>query len=342
MNKITPVILSGGSGTRLWPMSTAERPKQFLPLLEEQSIFEMTLARVADRSKFQEPVIVGNARHTQLIDQALASQNAIETACRIFEPCARNTAPAIALAALAAKQIDDILLVMPSDHLIADIPAFHKAIAEALPVAQDGALVTFGIHPTSPETGYGYIRMGDTLSGSVRRVDRFIEKPARDVAEAMLAQGSHAWNGGIFLFRADSFLTELAQYAPDVVNACAAAIAKARHTEHAIYPDMDSFALSPSDSIDYAVMEKSDKVAVAPVDMGWSDVGSWDALAELAPTEQQAESHDSMRNYVLSDGLHIHLAGVEDLIIVASGDRVLITRKGESQQVKYIAEALKR
>ncbi len=345
-HRIVPVILSGGSGTRLWPMSQPERPKQFLPLASDATMFEATVARCADRTRFAAPMIVANARHADLIEEQLGATDAV----LVLEPLARNTAPAIALAALLADP-EAPLLVMPSDHVIADEAAFMAAVEAALPLVADGWLVTFGIAPDGPETGYGYIQVGETLAAGVHRVARFVEKPDRARAEAMIATGDHVWNGGIFLFRADMFLGALAVHVPDMLAAAQAAVAKATHTGARILPDADAFAASPSESIDYAVMEKADRVAVVPVAMGWSDVGSWDALHALG---SNADGHahastnggdvialDTSNCLLRSDGIRIAAVGVHDLIVVASGNDVLILPRGQSQDVKRIVEALK-
>ncbi|MFN3435544.1 MAG: mannose-1-phosphate guanylyltransferase, partial [Sphingomonas sp.] len=270
---IVPVILSGGSGTRLWPMSRPEMPKQLLALTAEETMLQLTAKR-AHGEAFAAPIVVANARHADHIDEQLAAAGAAPQAV-ILEPVARNTAPAIALAALAA-QGEDALLVMPSDHVIADVAAFHAAIEAAMPLVAEGWLVTFGITPDAPETGYGWIKIGDVLAPGVHRVARFVEKPVRERAEEMLASGDHAWNGGIFLFRADIFLGALAAHAPGMLTATQDAMRGARREGVRIHPDADAFGASPSDSIDYAVMERAERVAVVPVSMGWSDVGSWD------------------------------------------------------------------
>lgn len=338
--KITPVILSGGGGTRLWPMSTPNKPKQFLNLAGDATMFQMTLARCMDRAFFAPPLVVGNGAHADLI-AAQALEAGVPDATIILEPCARNTAPAIALAALAADDAKAPLLVMPSDHLIADVAAFHAAIMAALPLVEQGWLVTFGIEPTAPETGYGYIRIGEALSASVSRVERFVEKPDAATARAMIDAGNHAWNGGIFLFRADIYLDWLARLAPEMRQASQQAMDKAVRDGGVIRPEASAFAASPADSIDYAVMEKADRVAVAPVSMGWSDVGSWDSLYEVS--EQDADGNslhgatrivDSHNNLVRSDGLRINLIGAHDLIVVAHGNEVLILPRGRSQDVK--------
>ena len=340
--KIVPVILSGGSGTRLWPMSRPEKPKQFLPLASHATMFEATLTRIADRARFAAPLVIANAAHADLITVQLAGAEAT----LVLEPVARNTAPAIALAALLMEP-DAPLLVMPSDHVITDRGAFMAAIEVALPLVADGWLVTFGIAPDGPETGYGYIQIGEALATGVNRVARFVEKPGRADAEMMINGGDHVWNGGIFLFRADVFLSALKAHAPDILAATSGAITSAtRHGSH-VLPDADAFAASPSDSIDYAVMEKADKVAVVPVSMGWSDVGSWDALHTLGSDDDGHAHHGSVlaldtSNCLLrSDGIRIAAVGIRDLIVVASGNDVLILPRGSSQDVKRIVDALK-
>lgn len=344
---IIPVILSGGSGTRLWPMSRADRPKQFLALTAEATMLQLTAERTRD-AQFAAPIIVANASHATMVADQLA-QIEVQPAAIILEPVARNTAPAIALAALAADDPKAPLLVMPSDHAIADPDAFRAAIAAALPLVQDGWLVTFGITPDAPETGYGYIKVGQALADGVHRVDRFVEKPPREAADAMLASGDHVWNGGIFLFRADIFLGALAAHAPDMLAAVQDAMAKATQDGLQILPDADAFAASPSDSIDYAVMEKADRVAVVPVSMGWSDVGSWDALHALSDCDEDGNSCpnddavliDTTNCLVRTDGARVAMVGVSDLIVIASGNDILILPRGQSQDVKKVVEALK-
>ncbi len=338
ISKIVPVILSGGSGTRLWPMSVPERPKQFLVLTGQQSMFELTVRRTADPSRFAAPVIVANARHADLIEQQLDAVG-LAAGSIILEPCARNTAPAIALAAIEAGNAP--MLVMPSDHVIADEAAFRAAIERALPLANDGWLITFGIAPDGPETGYGYIRIGKNLAEEVYSVDRFIEKPDLPTAEAMLAQGNHVWNGGIFLFRADMFLGALSVHAPEMLHAAQKAMAGAERAGVRISPDEAAFAASPSDSIDYAVMEKADQVAVVPVAMGWSDLGSWDSLYELGEKDETGNVTgdnvrliEGRRNLIRSDGIKVSAHGIDDLIIIASGNEVVILPRGQSQHVK--------
>jgi mannose-1-phosphate guanylyltransferase/mannose-1-phosphate guanylyltransferase/mannose-6-phosphate isomerase len=344
---IIPVILSGGSGTRLWPLSRPEQPKQLLPLTAEETMLQLTAQRTTGE-RFARPIVVANALHADQVEEQLAAVEARAQAL-ILEPMGRNTAPAIALAAIAAGGGSDPILVMPSDHVIADVDAFHAAIRAALPLVQEGWLVTFGIAPDAPETGYGWIKVGEALGEGVHRVDRFVEKPPRDKAEAMLASGDHAWNGGIFLFRADMYLGALSVYAPAMLVAAQRAMEKARREDKRIWPDAEEFAQSPSDSIDYAVMEKAPRVAVVPVAMGWSDVGSWDALHAIS--ECDAQGNVRRGDVVLIDvenclvrsekGKRIALVGVRDLIVVAAGDDVLVLPRGRSQDIRKIIEAMK-
>ena len=346
MSAIVPVILSGGSGTRLWPMSRPEKPKQLLALTARETMLQLTAAR-AHGDAFCAPIVVANAAHADEVEAQLAAANAAPEAL-ILEPAGRNTAPAIALAALAVGD-DRAMLVMPSDHVIADRDAFHAAIHAAQPLVEQGWLVTFGITPDAPETGYGYIQVGEPLAAGVHRVARFVEKPKREVAEAMLASGDHAWNGGIFLFRADAFLDALGTHAPAILDAARAAMDGARHDGTRVHPDADAFAASPSDSIDYAVMEKANRVAVVPVAMGWSDVGSWDALHAISDGDDGGNvvdgdvvAIDAANCLIRSDGVRIATVGVSDLIVVASGNDVLILPRGRSQDVKLLLEAMKK
>lgn len=338
---IIPVILSGGGGTRLWPLSTPDKPKQFLALTGNRTMFQLTLDRVSDRTRFAAPIIVANAAHTKLV----AEQCDRDDATVLLEPCARNTAPAIALAALVAENPESVLLVMPSDHVITDPEAFHAATAAALPLVSDGWMVTYGIAPTGPETGYGYIRRGEALGEGVHKVDQFIEKPNLASAQAMLAAGDHNWNGGIFLFRADMYLGALAIHAPEMLTAAQRAMAAAQHDGNCILPDADAFAACPSDSIDYAVMEKADRVAVVPVSMGWSDVGSWDALYDLNEKDEGGNAlsgtvrlSQAQNNLIHADGIRVSVHGIDDLIIVANGREVMILPRSASQNVRDFAK----
>ena len=346
---IIPVILSGGSGTRLWPESRPERPKQLLALTAGETMLQLTARRTSGDARFGRAIVVANAAHADMVEEQLGSVGE-DAQALILEPVGRNTAPAIALAAIAAGGGSDVLLVMPSDHVISDVPAFHAAIHAALPLVEQGWMVTFGISPDSPETGYGWIKVGEALAEGVHRVSRFVEKPERYAAEAMLASGDHAWNGGIFLFRADMFLGALSTYAPDMLIAAQASMDAARRQGTRIYPDAGLFAASPADSIDYAVMEKAERVAVVPVAMGWSDVGSWDALHGVSKCDGDGNvcTGDVLilegSNCLVRAGAgkHVALVGVTDLIVVADGDDVLILPRGRSQEVKKLLEARKK
>ena len=344
--RIVPVILSGGSGTRLWPVSRPESPKQLLALTAEETMLQLTALRAAGE-RFAPPIVVANAAHADQIEAQLAAIEARPQAL-VLEPVARNTAPAIALAALAADAPDAALLVMPSDNVIADTMAFHDAVHRALPAVRDGWLVTFGITPDAPETGYGYIQVGEPIGAGLHRVARFVEKPARDAAEAMIAGGDHAWNGGIFLFRADALVAALETHAPAMLAAAREALEKADREGVRVYPDAAAFAASPADSIDYAVMEKADRVAVVPVAMGLSDVGSWDALHAISEGDRHGNvvrgdvvAIDTANCLVRAHGKRVALVGVSDLIVVADGDDVLILPRGRSQEVKRLIEAMK-
>jgi mannose-1-phosphate guanylyltransferase/mannose-1-phosphate guanylyltransferase/mannose-6-phosphate isomerase len=323
-------------------------PKQMLALTAEETMLQLTARRAPAGERFAAPVIVANALHADMVEEQLGVVGS-QAQALILEPKGRNTAPAIALAALAAGGGSDPLLVMPSDHVIGDVAAFHAAIHAAMPLVAEGWLVTFGITPEAPETGYGYIQVGEPIAPGVHKVRRFVEKPLREVAEAMIAAGDHAWNGGIFLFRADAYLDALERFAPAMLTAARAAMDRAVRDGTRILPDEVEFAKSPSDSIDYAVMEKATRVAVVPVAMGWSDVGSWDALHAIS---ERDDAGNSKRGAVIAidtadclvragTGKRVALVGVSDLIVVADGDDVLILPRGRSHDMKRIIEAMK-
>lgn len=349
-DKINPVILSGGVGSRLWPLSRALYPKQLLPLATERTMLQETALRVAEAARFAAPLVVANEEHRFMIAEQLRVVG-IDPSAIILEPEGRNTAPAVALAALrfAADDPDALMLVMPSDHVIGDVAAFHGAIEAGARAAAADRLVTFGITPERPETGYGYIEAGDALTDGVRAVRRFVEKPDAATAAEYLASGRFYWNAGIFLFRAGRYLDELERQAPDILAACRAAMEKAASDLCFIRPDAAAFRASPSNSIDYAVMEKTASAAVVPVSMGWSDVGSWTALWEISPRDGDGNSRwgdvialDSRNSLLRSEGPAIAALGLDDMVVVATRDAVLVAPKERAQDVKKVVDELAR
>ena len=345
VSMIVPVILSGGAGTRLWPFSTDEVPKQFLPLTGTKSLYQEALQRVRNGQRFAAPIVVGGARHAHLCEQDLNASGDLTRL--ILEPCARNTAPAIAMAAAVACDVhgdDALMLVMPSDHLIEDVAAFHEAVRIGEAAARAGRLVTFGITPTSADTGYGYIEKSAeaSLIAGATKVARFVEKPPLAEAQAMLASGNFLWNAGIFLFRADVLLAELNQHAPAIAVAAKHAIGASGNSGIRVMPDRDALTACPSEAIDTALMERSANVVVVPMSPGWSDVGSWDALAALVGDSASIGSVtavDCNGSYIRSDGLEIAVLGMSDVIVVASGNRLLIVPRGRSQEVKKLLKS---
>lgn len=354
---LQPVILAGGSGTRLWPASRSQHPKQFLSLLGEESLLQQTIRRL-EGLDHATPLLICNEEHRFLAAEQLR-QCEQEEAPLLLEPEGRNTAPAIALAALHASHLGDdpLLLVQAADHAITDAAAFHAAVANASSLAADGHLVTFGIVPTRPETGYGYIQQGAPLNGSHAQpightVQRFVEKPDNATAAEYLAQGDYLWNSGMFLFRASVYLRELERHAPDVLAACRDALPPTAATTDALYPfirlDSDAFGRSPDISVDYAVMERTDRAAVVPLDAGWSDVGSWSALWEAGAqdTEGNVTQGDvlleEVRNTLVdAEKQLVACLGVDDLIVVATPDAVLVAHRDRVQEVRRLVDRLK-
>ncbi|SDQ95857.1 mannose-1-phosphate guanylyltransferase / mannose-6-phosphate isomerase [Pseudoxanthomonas sp. CF385] len=346
MAKLQPVLLSGGSGTRLWPLSREAYPKQFLPLAGDDTMVQATWRRVEALADLG-PIVVANEEHRFLVAEQLRQIGAPVPAI-LLEPVGRNTAPAIAAAALQAMAggADPLLLVLPSDHVVRDVAGFQRAVRDASAAAEAGALVTFGIVPDAPETGFGYIQ-AETGDG-LRKVSRFVEKPDAATAQSYLDAGGYYWNSGMFLFRASRFLEELARFRPDIVDAVRAAHAAARHDGDFVRLDKEAFAACPSDSIDYAVMEKTAEAMVLPVDIGWNDVGSWSALWDVAERDGDGNAHhgdviavDSRNSYAYAQRL-VALVGVDDIVVVETDDAVLVARKDRVQDVKQVVAQLKK
>jgi mannose-1-phosphate guanylyltransferase/mannose-6-phosphate isomerase len=345
-----PVVLSGGSGTRLWPLSRQDRPKQFLALVGERSLYQETVLRAGGLPAVQAPITVCSEAHRFTVGEQLQAIG-VESGGIVLEPVARNTAPAIALAALHAAAWDPeaVLLVMPADHLIEDEAAFRDAVSRAVELAGAGWLVAFGITPDYAETGYGYIRRGEALGEAGFRIERFVEKPDRPTAEQYLADGGYAWNSGMFLFRATRYLEELGTHAPSILQAARQAYGSAGADLDFIRVDAEAFAASPSDSIDYAVMEKTDRAAVVPVSCGWSDIGSWSSLWSVAERDDAGNRTDGdviavdTRGSLVraSERRLIATVGVDDLVIIDTADATLVARKDRVQDVKAVVDALK-
>ena len=349
---IHPVILSGGSGTRLWPMSRTLYPKQLLTLLGRESLLQQTVRRIAERETFAPPLLVANEEHRFIIAEQLR-EIAVVPRALLLEPVGRNTAPAACLAALALTETepDPLMLLMPSDHTIGDVDAFVDAIGRAAAAAQAGALVSFGIAPERAETGYGYIRRDGELDGvkGVFAVAEFVEKPGPEQAEKYIESGEHSWNSGIFLFPARVYLDELERLRPDMVAACRQALATAQRDSDFIRLGKDAFSTCAADSIDYAVMEHTRRAAVVPVSMGWSDVGSWDALWEMGSKDQHGNSlegnvvAEETRNcYLRSEAGLIAAIGIEDLVVVATDDAVMVAPRNRTQEVRKLVARLVR
>ena len=349
--RIIPVLLSGGSGSRLWPLSRETYPKQLLSLLGEKTLLQQTALRVADPSLFSSPMVIANAEHRFVVGEQLRAVG-ISDSTIVLEPLGRNTAPAIAVAALLATQTDPdaLILVMPVDHWVRDHTAFRAAVSTGLTAARDGRFVLFGLRPTEPATGFGYIKMGDGLTAApgVREVAGFVEKPELAVAERYLASDEYLWNSGIFLLPARQFIEELAQSEPGVLDACRKAMADANRDLDFLRLDEAAFANCPSISIDYAVMEKTARAVVVPASFDWSDVGSWSALWAMGEKDSSgnvvigdAVMEDASGCYVRGEGQLVAALGVEDLVIAASPDVVLVTTRDRDQDVSKLVERLK-
>lgn len=346
-----PVILSGGSGSRLWPLSRALFPKQFLALHADITMLQDTLQRLNGLAAVAAPMVVCNEEHRFIVAEQLRGQKLGHSSI-LLEPVGRNTAPAIAVAAIAAQQNgeDPVLLVLPADHVIQNNAAFHAGIEVARKAAEAGSMVTFGIKPTAPEVGYGYIKAASasTTPGTLR-LERFVEKPNHATAEQYVASGEYFWNSGMFMFRASVYLAELEKFAPDMVSACRAAVVGGQADLDFIRLDKNAFAACPEDSIDYAVMEKTDKAVVVPLDAGWSDVGSWSALWEIGAKDKNGNvtngdvlTVNTNNSYVhAADGRLIAVVGLDDVVVVETSDAILVAHKDKVQDVKKVVEQLK-
>ncbi|WP_150122777.1 mannose-1-phosphate guanylyltransferase [Porphyrobacter sp. LM 6] len=338
MMAIHPVILCGGGGTRLWPVSTLSLPKPFLPLLGAETLFQQAVARVAGDAQFAPPLVVAGAAHADLV---MAQLGDVPGARLVIEPAAKNTAPAIALAAALLPQ-DAVMLICPSDHYIADPAAFRAAALAAAALAAQDYLVSFGITADRPETGYGYLQRGEPLAGGFA-VRRFVEKPDRVAAEAYLASGEYSWNGGIFAFRAGKLLAELAAHRPEMARLVAEAVAQGSNDGTRFHPAPGPFSAIAGESIDYAVMENTARAAMVPASMGWSDIGNWAALAD-AMSEVADDAGNIVREgevnllqcrgvLATSDGPRISAIGLKDVCIIVSGNEVLVTTRTGAQAV---------
>jgi len=344
---IRPVILSGGSGTRLWPLSRAAYPKQLMPLISERSLLQETVERVADPQRFSPPVLICNDEHRFMVAEQLRALGR-EPEAIVLEPVGRNTAPAVAAAAAMAAP-ETLLLVLPSDHYIVKPESFRAAVDKAAVAARAGALVTFGITPDVPETGYGYIRRGNALAQApgCHRVLAFVEKPDQKTAARYLAEGDYLWNGGMFLFRADRYLAELERFEPTIATTVKKAVMGAARDLDFIRLDKDAFAAAPANSIDYAVMEKAAEVAVVPVEMGWTDVGSWAALWEVAEKDAAGNAiigdviaAEVKNSYIRSEGRLVTAVGLDNVVLIETADAVMAVSRERAQDLRLIMDKL--
>ena len=346
--KIVPVVLSGGSGTRLWPASRLAQPKQLLPLVEDRSMLRATIDRVAAVGDTRDPIIVTNRDHADAITREMVASG-YSNATLILEPVGRNTAPAVAVAAMEVlKHGDAPMLILPADHTIADEDAFRTAVDAAKDAAEAGYLVTFGISPSRAETGYGYIKVGAPITDSVNEVVEFKEKPDAETAGLYLVSGDYLWNSGMFLLKASRYLEELEEHAPDIAASAATASARANEVDGRVVLDPEAFSTCRADSIDYAVMEQTSMAAVVPTDPGWNDVGSWASLFDIADKDGDNNvligdviSVGTSGTYARSNGRLIATVGIEDLIIVETPDAVLVAHRDSAQDVKSIVDKLR-
>jgi mannose-1-phosphate guanylyltransferase / mannose-6-phosphate isomerase len=349
--EIFPVILSGGSGSRLWPLSRAQYPKQFLPLAGERSLFQETVLRLSRSKGARAPLIITNNDHRFIVEEQLADID-IEPLAIILEPVGRNTAPAATVAALKIQEIDagGIMVLLPSDHVISGEERFHNDLDQAVQTAVSGKLVTFGIQPDHPETGYGYIRKGPALTETTDcyEVSAFVEKPNLETAVKYLQSGDYFWNSGMFVFSANSFLEELDQFQPEIIERCRAAMTTARTDLGFLRLDEKIFADLPTISIDYAVMEKTTKAAVVLARFGWSDVGAWSSLWDVTDKDENGNARsgevlmrDVQNSYVRSEGKQlVTVIGVEDMVVVSTDDALLVSPRDRAAETRELVEQL--
>lgn len=342
-----PVILSGGSGTRLWPLSRGQYPKQFLPLVSGSTMLQETVLRLSGLVDLQPVIGVCNEGHRFMMAEQLR-EIGVQPAAVILEPVGKNTAPAVALAALSAKSPEDVLLILPADHVVANREAFHHAVNEARRLAEQDYLVTFGIVATEPETGYGYIKAGAGLGGEAFNVAAFVEKPDLATARTYIDSGEYFWNSGMFAFKAGVFLRELEKFNPQMLNACRKALQAAKTDFDFVRLDKSIFSTCPADSIDYAVMEKTDKAVVIALDAGWNDVGSWSALWEVAGKNEAGNAIkgdviavDVANSYIHSSSRLVAVIGAEDLVVIETEDALMVANKDRVQDVKLVVDQLK-
>ncbi len=348
--KIFPVLLSGGSGSRLWPLSRESTPKQLLPLIGEGTLLQQAARRVCEAGLFEPLTIIGSDRHGASIAEQMAAIAADATI--VLEPAPRNTAPAAAIAALliSRERPDALMLLMPADHVISDTNAFQATVRRAEATACNGCLTLFGILPDSPATGYGYIKAGEPIgNGQARHVAAFVEKPDQAKAEQYLASGDYLWNSGIFLLRVDALLAELAAFEPDMLAAATQAVEHAERDAGSLHIERSSFAQCRAISIDHAVIERTDKAAVVSADFGWADVGSWSALWSMAKRDETETTTigdvltlATRQSYIRSEGPLVATIGIEDLIVIATPEAVLVAHKDHDQDIREIVDRLKR
>jgi mannose-1-phosphate guanylyltransferase/mannose-6-phosphate isomerase len=346
--KIIPVILSGGSGTRLWPLSRKQYPKQYLPLVGDNTMLQETILRLSGLDNLVDPIIVCNADHRFLVAEQCQQIN-IKNPTILLEPVGRNTAPAIAAAALQSlkQTVDVVLLVLSADHVIQDVEAFHQAINIANNQAQEGKLAIFGIVPTDANTGYGYIKSSDEIVNGSYKVEEFVEKPDLETAEKYLEQGNYLWNSGMFMFKAATLIDELSTHSPEIVTPVNDAVNNAEQDLDFIRLDKQAFESSPSDSIDYALMEKSNNVVVVPLDAQWNDIGAWSALHDIGTKDTNGNvikgdviAQETTNTYINANHHIVVTIGVDNLIIVDTPDATFIATQDKAQEVKSIVESL--